>query len=95
LSIEASKSDLTLLRVFKERNYTKWIGPGTWDIHSPRVPSAEEMQDKIKQFIDAGLKSDHVVINPDCGQKTRGWTETESQLANMVAAARWARKEYA
>lgn len=94
ISIEASKSDMKLLAAFKAYGYSNEIGPGVYDIHSPRVPSVEEIQERIKAML--GLLPDNLLfINPDCGLKTRGWKETEAALANVVAAAKWARQTYA
>ncbi|TCD68206.1 methionine-synthesizing 5- methyltetrahydropteroyltriglutamate--homocysteine methyltransferase [Steccherinum ochraceum] len=94
ISIEASKSDLKLLNTFKQYGYSNQIGPGVYDIHSPRVPSEQEIKDRIAAMLET-LPDNLVVINPDCGLKTRGWKETEASLANLVNAARWARQTYA
>ncbi|MBW0474853.1 hypothetical protein O181_014568 [Austropuccinia psidii MF-1] len=93
ISIEASKSDHKLLKVFSSVDYSNCIGPGVYDIHSPRVPSQEEIQQKIADTLKA-VKSDLLFVNPDCGLKTRAWPETEQSLKNMVAAAKWARETY-
>lgn len=79
---------MKLLEVFKRKAYANDVGPGVYDIHSPRVPSVEELKNKIKEFIQAGIRKDRMVVNPDCGLKTRGWSETEEALKNMVAAAK-------
>ncbi|KAG2349003.1 cobalamin-independent methionine synthase [Suillus weaverae] len=90
ISIEFSKSDMKLLHTFKQYGYSNQIGPGVYDIHSPRVPSEQEIIERLKTTL--AIIPDHLMfINPDCGLKTRGWKETEAALANMVAAARWAR----
>jgi 5-methyltetrahydropteroyltriglutamate--homocysteine methyltransferase len=94
ISIEASKADLKLLDVFKSYGYSNEIGPGVYDIHSPRVPGEQEIKDRIASMVKV-LPADLLVVNPDCGLKTRGWKETEESLANLVAAARWARETYA
>ncbi|WFD00703.1 5-methyltetrahydropteroyltriglutamate--homocysteine S-methyltransferase [Malassezia yamatoensis] len=94
ISIENSKSDAKLLNIFQNTKYPNEIGPGVFDIHSPRVPSAEEMTQRIKemiQFIDPKL----LWVNPDCGLKTRTWEECTSQLKAMVQAAENARKQFA
>ena len=94
ISIENSKSDAKLLRIFQNTKYPNEIGPGVFDIHSPRVPSAEEMTERIKQmsqFIDPNL----LWVNPDCGLKTRTWPECTAQLQAMVQAAQNARKLFA
>ncbi len=94
ISIEASKSDMKLISVFHEQGYPNAIGPGVFDIHSPRVPSEQELKDKIAQFLEALPKHKDIFVNPDCGLKTRGWKEVEEQLKNLVAAAKWAREKY-
>lgn len=94
ISIENSKSDAKLLKIFQSTKYPNEIGPGVFDIHSPRVPSVEEMTQRIKdmsQFIDPQL----LWVNPDCGLKTRSWDECTAQLKAMVAAAEEARKMFA
>jgi 5-methyltetrahydropteroyltriglutamate--homocysteine methyltransferase len=94
ISIEASKSDMKLLSAFKDHSYTNQIGPGVYDIHSPRVPGEQEIKDRIKSML--GLIPDHLLfVNPDCGLKTRGWKETEAALINLVNGAKWARENYA
>ncbi|KAH7914215.1 cobalamin-independent synthase [Hygrophoropsis aurantiaca] len=91
ISIEFSKSDMKLLQTFQQYGYSNQIGPGVYDIHSPRVPSEQEIIDRLKTTLS--IIPDHLMfINPDCGLKTRGWKETEASLANLVAAARWARQ---
>ncbi|EJD48623.1 cobalamin-independent methionine synthase [Auricularia subglabra TFB-10046 SS5] len=94
ISIEASKSDLKLLDAFKQYGYSNEIGPGVYDIHSPRVPGEQEIKDRVAAMLQL-LSPDLLFINPDCGLKTRGWKETEASLQNVVAAARWARETYA
>ena len=74
ITIENSKSDLKLLRAFEKYGYTNGIGPGLYDIHSPRVPSAEEMAERLTAILQY-IKKEIVWVNPDCGLKTRGWTE--------------------
>ncbi|PCH41101.1 5-methyltetrahydropteroyltriglutamate-homocysteine S-methyltransferase [Wolfiporia cocos MD-104 SS10] len=94
ISIEASKSDMKLLKTFKQYGYSNQIGPGVYDIHSPRVPSEQEIKDRTAATLEI-LPSDLLFVNPDCGLKTRGWKETEASLVNLVNAARWARQTYA
>ncbi|KDN48107.1 hypothetical protein RSAG8_03123, partial [Rhizoctonia solani AG-8 WAC10335] len=94
ISVEASKSDLKLLSAFKEFGYSNEIGPGVYDIHSPRVPSEQEIKDRISEFLTL-VKPELLFVNPDCGLKTRGWAETKASLQNLVAAARWAREQHA
>ncbi len=93
-SIEASRSKMAILPALAQHGYERGLGPGVWDIHSPRVPSQEE----IKSLIDAALEAlgrDKLWVNPDCGLKTRGWGETKASLVNLVAATREARNEVA
>lgn len=94
ISIEASKSSMKLLQVFKEQSYTHWIGPGVFDIHSPRVPSVDEIRRHIKSMVQY-INPNILWINPDCGLKTRQWKEVEMALKNTVETAQWARAEYA
>jgi len=86
LSIENSKSDAKLLKVFIDEDYPRHIGPGVYDIHSPRVPSEQEIKDRIEEMLQY-LKPEQLWINPDCGLKTRQWKETKEALTNMVNAA--------
>ncbi|KAI0830419.1 cobalamin-independent methionine synthase [Hypoxylon sp. FL0890] len=94
LSIENSKSDSKLLGVFVEEAYPRHIGPGVYDIHSPRVPSEQEIKDRIEEMLQY-LKPEQLWINPDCGLKTRQWKETKEALVNMVNAAKYFRTKYA
>ena len=93
ISIEASKSDLKLIQGFKKFGYGAWIGPGVYDIHSPRVPSQEEVIARVEAVLSL-LPPQLVWINPDCGLKTRGWKETKTSLENLVAAAKHLRSKY-
>ena len=93
LSIENSKSDAKLLKVFIDEAYPRHIGPGVYDIHSPRVPPEQEIKDRIEEMLKY-LKPDQLWVNPDCGLKTRGWDETKRALSNMVAAAQYFRQKY-
>jgi len=90
ITIENSKSDLKLLRAFEKYGYTNGIGPGLYDIHSPRVPPAAEMKDRLSE-INKYIKTKLLWVNPDCGLKTRGWIETEAALRNMCQIAKEAR----
>jgi len=92
ITIETSRSDMELLRGFGDFKYPNEIGPGVYDIHSPRVPSADEMLRLMKK---AGtvIPPANLWVNPDCGLKTRGWPETEAALRNIVTAARQLRAE--
>ncbi|KAL7798204.1 cobalamin-independent synthase [Trichoderma ceciliae] len=94
LSIENSKSDAKLLGVFVDSAYPRHIGPGVYDIHSPRVPSEQEIKDRIEEMLQY-LKPEQLWINPDCGLKTRQWKETKEALANMIAATKYFRAKYA
>src|SRR5471030_172198 len=94
ITIETSRSDMELLNGFGQFRYPNEIGPGVYDIHSPRVPGQAEMV-RLLQKASAVIPPDHLWVNPDCGLKTRGWPETETALRNMVAAARQLRAEHA
>jgi len=94
LSIENSKSDAKLLKVFVDEAYPRHIGPGVYDIHSPRVPSEQEIKDRIEEMLQF-LKPEQLWIDPDCGLKTRQWAETKAALTNMVNAAKFYRQKYA
>ncbi|KAL2223353.1 cobalamin-independent methionine synthase MetH/D [Thermoascus aurantiacus ATCC 26904] len=93
LSIENSKSDAKLLKVFVDEAYPRHIGPGVYDIHSPRVPSEQEIKDRIAEMLQY-LRPDQLWIDPDCGLKTRQWPETKASLTNMVNAAKFYRQKY-
>ncbi|KAI1822374.1 cobalamin-independent methionine synthase [Xylaria intraflava] len=94
LSIENSKSDSKLLSVFVDEAYPRHIGPGVYDIHSPRVPSEQEIKVRIEEMLQY-LKPEQLWINPDCGLKTRQWKETKEALTNLVNAAKFFRAKYA
>lgn len=87
ITIETARSGNTLLKVFKNVGYRAQIGPGVYDIHSPRVPSVEEITTQIKVVLEVFPK-EQLWINPDCGLKTRGWEETKAALKNMVEAVK-------
>jgi len=87
ISIETSRSRMELLDAFVAFHYPNEIGPGVYDIHSPRVPPKEEMTELLEKAISR-LSADQVWVNPDCGLKTRDWPETEAALRNLVAAAK-------
>ena len=93
ITIETSRSQMELLEAFKEFRYPNSIGPGVYDIHSPRIPSCEEMLDLLERALRY-LPKDRLWVNPDCGLKTRGWTETRAALATMIVAARRLRSKY-
>ena len=94
ITIETSRSDVELLRGFGDFKYPNEIGPGVYDIHSPRVPSVDEMV-QLMQKAASVVPVANLWVNPDCGLKTRGWPETEAALGNMVQAAKLLRKELA
>ena len=87
ITLETSRSDMELLTDLGQFRYQNEIGPGVYDIHSPRVPSTVDMV-RLLQKASAVIPPAHLWVNPDCGLKTRGWAETEAALKNMVAAAR-------
>jgi 5-methyltetrahydropteroyltriglutamate--homocysteine methyltransferase len=87
ISIESSRSEMELLEAFQTFRYPNDVGPGVWDIHSPRVPSETEMALLLEKALQV-LPRRQLWVNPDCGLKTRGWPEVEESLRNMVAAAR-------
>jgi 5-methyltetrahydropteroyltriglutamate--homocysteine methyltransferase len=87
ITIETSRSDMELLRGFGEFNYPNQIGPGVYDIHSPRVPSIDDIVRLMNKAADV-IPPGNLWVNPDCGLKTRAWPETRAALQNMVAAAR-------
>ncbi|OJJ03665.1 hypothetical protein ASPVEDRAFT_30168 [Aspergillus versicolor CBS 583.65] len=93
LSIENSKSDAKLLKVFIDEAYPRHIGPGVYDIHSPRVPSEQEIKDRVEEMLQY-LRPEQLWINPDCGLKTRQWPETKAALTNLVNAAKYFREKY-
>lgn len=86
ITIECSRSQMELLDAFADFNYPNEIGPGVYDIHSPRVPSSSEMV-KLLEKASAVIPVDQLWVNPDCGLKTRHWDETKKALIEMVAAA--------
>ena len=85
ISIEASRSNMELLESFVEFDYPNEIGPGVYDIHSPRIPSTDEMERRLQAALEH-LRPEQLWVNPDCGLKTRRWEEVEPALRNMVAA---------
>lgn len=86
ITIETSRSQMELLDAFKSFNYPNEIGPGVYDIDSPRFPSIEEMIGLLKKAVKL-IPEQQLWVNPDCGLKTRAWPETKEALINMVAAA--------
>jgi len=87
ISIETSRSDMELLEIFSGFKYPNEIGPGVYDIHSPRCPSAADMT-KLLGKARERLEAEQIWVNPDCGLKTRRWEEVRPALANMVEAAK-------
>ncbi|HJR72547.1 MAG TPA: 5-methyltetrahydropteroyltriglutamate--homocysteine S-methyltransferase [Luteimonas sp.] len=87
ISIETSRSRMELLDAFAKFRYPSGIGPGVYDIHSPRVPDAAEMLGLLRKAQEV-LQPEQIWVNPDCGLKTRGWPETRAALEAMVTAAR-------
>jgi len=94
LFIEAARSAMTLLQAFADHGYPNEVGPGLYDIHSPAVPSVEEMVVRLRKAATV-IPPDRLWANPDCGLKTRGWAEVEPSLRNMVGAARQVAAELA
>ena len=91
ITFEASRSDLQILDSLRENNFETEVGPGVYDIHSPRVPSVAEIVKAVNVMLTK-IDRDKLWINPDCGLKTRGVTETDASLRNMVEAARQVRE---
>lgn len=87
ISIETARSGNELLKVFKQVGYTHEVGPGVYDIHSPRIPSVEELNVQIKALLEV-LPKEQLWINPDCGLKTRKWEEVKPSLKNIVEAVK-------
>eukprot|EP00208_Stichococcus_sp_RCC1054_P007050 CAMPEP_0206136888 /NCGR_PEP_ID=MMETSP1473-20131121/2104_1 /ASSEMBLY_ACC=CAM_ASM_001109 /TAXON_ID=1461547 /ORGANISM="Stichococcus sp, Strain RCC1054" /LENGTH=757 /DNA_ID=CAMNT_0053529723 /DNA_START=157 /DNA_END=2430 /DNA_ORIENTATION=- len=90
LTIENSRSGDAMIRALAEFGYSRDLGPGVYDVHSPAVPPVEGVRGKIKSFVDTGILGGHperLWINPDCGLKTRDWAEVSASLINMVKAA--------
>jgi 5-methyltetrahydropteroyltriglutamate--homocysteine methyltransferase len=94
VSIETSRSQMDLLDAFATFRYPNEVGPGVYDIHSPRVPTVDEIVDLLLRASRV-LPAERLWVNPDCGLKTRGWEEVQPALANMVEGARRVRAELA
>jgi 5-methyltetrahydropteroyltriglutamate--homocysteine methyltransferase len=92
ISIETSRSRMELLDAFRSYRYPNEIGPGVYDIHSPRVPTIEEMADLLG-LARRRLSDRQLWVNPDCGLKTRKWEEVRPALLNMVEAAKQLRTQ--
>ena len=92
ITIETSRSGNKLLQIFKEVGYKQEVGPGVYDIHSPRVPSVEEIVKQINLLKEV-LPVTQLWINPDCGLKTRKWPEVKQSLKNLVQAVQIVRAQ--
>ncbi|MGW1199241.1 5-methyltetrahydropteroyltriglutamate--homocysteine S-methyltransferase [Streptomyces sp. NPDC002536] len=92
ISLEAARSHMQVAGELAAAGYPREVGPGVYDIHSPRVPGAAEAADLLRKGL-AAIPGERLWVNPDCGLKTRGWTEVRASLENLVAAAREVRKE--
>ncbi|MGI5438637.1 5-methyltetrahydropteroyltriglutamate--homocysteine S-methyltransferase [Streptomyces shenzhenensis] len=92
ISLEAARSHMQVARELAAHGYPREAGPGVYDIHSPRIPSAEEAAELLRTGLKA-IPAERLWVNPDCGLKTRGWSETRSSLENLVTAARTVREE--
>ena len=90
-SIEAARNGMQVLAALKDEGYELGVGPGVWDIHSPRVPKQQEVDDLLSAALDS-VDPSLLWVNPDCGLKTRGWEETTASLEVLVAAAKKARE---
>lgn len=93
ITFEASRSDLTILDSLKENHFKTQVGPGVYDIHSPRIPTVEEIVAALEKMAEK-IKPEKLWVNPDCGLKTRGVKETKPSLENMVEATKRFRKEF-
>ncbi|MFW5775051.1 MAG: 5-methyltetrahydropteroyltriglutamate--homocysteine S-methyltransferase [Chitinivibrionales bacterium] len=94
ISIEASRSDVAILKDFANIKFDRQIGLGVWDIHSPSIPSPAQMEKVLRNALEI-FDQDQVWVNPDCGLKTRDWEETRQSLKHMVDAARILREKSA
>ncbi|MFN2381203.1 MAG: 5-methyltetrahydropteroyltriglutamate--homocysteine S-methyltransferase [Guyparkeria sp.] len=93
ITIETTRSNMKLLDAFADFDYPNEIGPGVWDIHSPLVPSVEEIVGRLELALDK-VPMERLWVNPDCGLKTRGWEEVRAALHNLIAAADQLRRKY-
>ena len=92
ISFEASRSELSIIDELKAHHFKTLVGPGVYDIHSPRIPSVKEIQNQLEKILDK-LPIEQVWVNPDCGLKTRGNAETIPSLRHLVEETRVLRKE--
>ena len=93
ITLESSRSEMELLQAFESFAYPNEMGPGVYDIHSPRVPSTQEIIDNLERAIQY-IPAERLWVNPDCGLKTRGWPEVIEALSHMVEASKYMRKQY-
>ncbi len=91
ITIEASRSKGDIIKAFENIDFKRQIGLGVWDIHSPHVPSVDEMLDIVKRSLEK-IPKENFWLNPDCGLKTRGWPETKESLRNLMEAAKIMRR---
>jgi len=87
ISIEAARSKMELLNAFSQYNYPNDIGPGVYDIHTPRIPTTDEIHQLLKRAVNY-IPANQIWVNPDCGLKTRKWDEVKTALKTMVSAAK-------
>ena len=92
ISFEASRSNLKILDSLKKQHFETEVGPGVYDIHSPRIPSISEVKATINQILRK-IDSSKIWVNPDCGLKTRGVKETKASLINVIEATREVRQQ--
>jgi 5-methyltetrahydropteroyltriglutamate--homocysteine methyltransferase len=92
ISFEASRSNLEILDALQQENFQLQVGPGVYDIHSPRIPSVEEIKTTIHKILQK-VPQEKVWINPDCGLKTRGIKEAKASVENLTTAAKEVREE--
>ena len=92
ISIETARSGNELIKIFDKIGYKQEVGPGVYDIHSPRVPGVDEIVKQINALLEV-LPQEQLWINPDCGLKTRKWEEVKPSLTNMALAVKQVRKQ--
>jgi 5-methyltetrahydropteroyltriglutamate--homocysteine methyltransferase len=91
-SLEAARSHMQVAHELDDAGYPRGVGPGVYDIHSPRVPGTPEVASLLRKGLDA-IPAERLWVNPDCGLKTRGWPEVRDSLQNLVDAADAVRSE--
>ena len=94
ITIETSRSNMRLLQAFEQFDYPNEIGPGVYDVHSPNTPPREWIISLLNKAADL-IPVERLWVNPDCGLKTRTWSETKSSLVELVQAAKSLRTQYA